>query len=66
MFGETIEDVSRLTFESLKRKTKQGYKSIKPLVSSCADKCDYKTAVDLLIKILNVVEENDEIICNNK
>ena len=65
LFGETIDDVSRLTFESLKRKTKQAYKSVKSLVSICADKCDYKTAVDLIIQILNIAEENDEIICNN-
>ena len=62
LFGDTISDISKLSYESFKRKTKNGYKLIKPIVSSCSDDCGYKIAVDIIDQILNIAESEGEII----
>ena len=62
LFGDTISDISKLSYESFKRKTKNGYKLIKSIISSCGDDCGYKVAVDIIDQILNIAESEGEII----
>lgn len=62
IFGDTFEDVVQLSYDSFKRKTKEGYRKIKPIVTSCADKCGYKATVDLINQIMTIAENEGESI----
>lgn len=62
LFGDTLEDITKLTFESFNRKKKTGYKKIKHLISKNPDTCDYRLIVNLILKIICIIEtEGDSI-----
>lgn len=62
LFGDTLEDITKLTFESFNRKKKTGYKKIKHLISQSPDTCDYRLIVTLILKIICIIEtEGDSI-----
>ena len=66
LFGENLSEISKLSYASFKRKTKSGYSNIKPLVAACAEKCDYETAMELVINIIELAEKAGETITFSK
>lgn len=62
LFGDTLDDISQLTYKSFCRKTKPGYKRLKALISPNAEICDYKDIVNLILKILCIIDsEGDSV-----
>lgn len=62
LFGDTLEDISQLTYKSFCRKTKSGYKRLKALISPNAEIYDYRDIVNLILKILCIIEyEGDSV-----
>ena len=66
LFGENLSEISKLSYASFKKKTKSGYSNIKPLVAACAEKCDYETAMELVINIIELAEKVGETITFSK
>lgn len=62
LFGDGIESISAISFASFKRKTKDAYKKIKPIVCSSADKNDYSAKVNIAMQIMLVAENEGETI----
>ena len=60
LFGDRMESISTISFASFKRKTKDAYKKIKPIVCASADKCDYRSKVDVVTQIMFVAENEGE------
>lgn len=56
LFGESLDDISKLSYASFSRKTKDGYRKIKTLVVSNADKCGYKETIKVIEQILDVMQ----------
>ena len=62
LFGDRIESITKISFASFMRKTKDAYKKLKPIVCASADKSDYKSKVDLVKQLLYIAENEGEII----
>ena len=62
LFGDTLDDISQLTYKSFCRKTKPGYKRLKALISPNAEIYDYRDIANLILKILCIIEyEGDSV-----
>lgn len=62
LFGDTLDDISQLTYKSFCRKTKPGYKRLKALIYPNAEIYDYRDIANLILKILCIIEYEGETV----
>lgn len=66
LFGDSAEDIKKLTYDSFKRKTKAGFKKVKPIIVAYAEKTGYHETVDVISQIIDIADQEGEAITYTK